>query len=129
MRTMRTWVGLLALLVGIAGPLSIQTNSPRFEPAKAVATAEAVYPANAVNPGTVVLEVTIGSSGQIEDVKAVRAASPFTQEALAAVRKWKFSPAKLDGQPIRSVIPVSFSFSQPTVWWPQTNPPGSGATR
>ena len=129
MRRIVTELSLLLLLAGFAAPLNSQSSPPRFEPAKAVATAEAVYPANAVNPGTVVLDVTVGTAGQIEDVKVIRAVAPFTQEALKAIQNWKFSPAKLDGQPIRSVVAVSFSFSQPTVWWPQTNPPGSDATR
>jgi TonB family protein len=129
MRRIVTKLSMLLLLTGFAAALHSQNASPRFEPAKVVSTAEAVYPANAVNPGTVVLEVTVGTSGQIEDVKVIRAVAPFTQEALTAIRNWRFSPAKLDGQPIRSVIPVSFSFSRPTVWWPQPNPPGPGATR
>ena len=129
MRAMIIGLSFLSLLVGFPAPLQSQTTSPRFEPAKAVATAEAVYPANAVNPGTVVLEVTVGTEGQIEDVKVVRAVSPFTQEALKAIRNWKFTPARLDGQPVQSVVPVSFSFSRPTVWWPQTNPPQPGTSR
>ena len=122
MRSLISWLCLWVLLVGLAVPVKSQTDVPHFEPARVVSTAEAVYPPNAIYPGTVVLEVTVGREGQIEDVKTVRAAPPFTPEALNAIKKWKFTSARLDGQPIRSVVPVAFSFSRPTVWWPSPNP-------
>ena len=129
MRNLIPWFCLWVMLVGLAVPGKSQPNAPRFEPATVVSTSEPVYPPNAINPGTVVLEVTVGTEGQVEDVKTVRAAPPFTQEALNAIKKWKFAPARLDGQPVRSVVPVAFSFSRPTVWWPQTKPTEPGANR
>ena len=109
----------LMLIAGLA-VLKGEDRTPKFEPAAAISTVEAVYPPNVVNPGTVVLEVTVGPSGEIENVKVVREGPGFTSEALRVIRQWKFRPAKLDGQPIRSVIPVAFSFSQPLVSWPRS---------
>ena len=120
-------IGLLLALTGAGLSLRSQNNIPHFEPVKVIATAEPVYPANVVNPGTVVLEVTVGETGKAESVNVVQAMPPFTEEALKAVQKWEFAPAKLDGEPIRSRVPVAFSFSRPTVWWPVTNQSPTGA--
>jgi protein TonB len=94
-----------------------QEASPRFESPQVVSTVEPAYPVNSVAGGTVVLKVTISSSGEITDVRVLQEAKGFTHLAIEAVRKWKFQPAKLDGRPITASIPVSFSFSQPIVWW------------
>lgn len=118
---------LLVLLIGAGVALQSQDSAPRFEPVKIISTAEAVYPATAMNPGTVVLNVTVSATGEIEKVDVVQAKPPFTEEALRTVRKWRFAPAKVNGEPVRSTVAVAFSFSQPTLWWPQTNPPASGA--
>ena len=108
--------GLVFLFVGSV-LLRSQETAPVFEPPEIIATAEAVYPANAVNWGTVVLRVTIGAKGEIEDVKVVRSFPGFDEQALSSIQQWKFRPARLDGKPIRSAIPVAFSFSQPRAWW------------
>lgn len=111
------WIALV-LIAGIAAPLRAQDKPSRFEPAEVVSTVETVYPPNAVNPGTVVLDVTVSPSGEVESVKVVRDAPGFTSEAQRVIQKWKFRPAKLDGQPIRSVVAVAFSFGQPLIWKP-----------
>ncbi|MBI3894810.1 MAG: energy transducer TonB [Acidobacteria bacterium] len=107
----------MAVAISWAGALSGQENS-RYEPPQVIAAEEPVYPVNVVNPGTVVLEVTLDPAGEIEAVKVVQAAAGFNEEAQRVIRKWKFAPARLDGKPVRSVIPVVFSFSQPLVWRP-----------
>ena len=108
----------LVLLVEPTWLLKGAENSSRFVPAQVISTAEALYPPNVVNPGTVVLEVTVEVSGEIESVKVVRDAPGFTRAAQTAIHKWKFRPARLDGQPVRSTIPVAFSFGQPLITMP-----------
>jgi TonB family protein len=108
----------LVLIAGLALPMKAQDKASRFEPAKVISSVEPVYPPNVVNPGTVVLEVTVGPSGEIENVKVARDAPGFTGEAQRVVRMWKFKAATLDGRPVRSVISIAFSFSQPPVTWP-----------
>ncbi len=90
----------------------------RFKSPEIVSTQEAVYPATAIGPGTVVFAVTIGPSGEVKGVKTLQGAGGFVESAKAALKGWKFKPATLDGQPITAVLPIAFSFSRPTVWWP-----------
>ncbi len=112
--------GALIVCAALAAPLRGQTKeeekTPRLEPAQVVSTVDAVYPPRAVNWGTVVVNVTVGASGEIEKVAVVRDFPGFTDAALSAVKRWKFRPAMLDGDPIRSVVPVAFSFAQPLLW-------------
>ena len=107
------------LIAGLAVQVRAQNKLSEFEPAEVISTVEPVYPPNVLNPGTVVLEVTVGPSGEIEKVKVVPDTPGFTSEAQRTVRKWKFKAATLDGKPVRSVVPVAFSFSQPAIAWPR----------
>jgi TonB family protein len=109
--------GASAFLASLALGVEVQEKPSPFEPVEVTVTEEAAYPVNAICPGTVVLEVAVSSTGEVEEVKVVKDAPPFTQEALRAIKKWKFRPAKFEGEPIRSRVPVAFSFSRPAVWW------------
>ncbi|WP_425501207.1 energy transducer TonB [Pseudoxanthomonas suwonensis] len=55
------------------------------------------YPAEALRAGTsgdVLVEFTVGTSGEVTDVRVLRANPPriFDREAVNAVRRWKFEP-------------------------------------
>ena len=116
---MKAAVGLLmcVALTGVTLFAKGEKSSPRYQPPQVISTVEPAYPVNTVAGGTVVLKVTVGSSGQIEDVLVLQQAEGFTQQAIKAVKKWKFEAARLDGKPVAASIPVAFSFSQPIVWW------------
>jgi TonB family protein len=61
--------------------------------------------------GTVILELVVDADGLPRDVKVSRPLSPeFDEAAIDAVKKWKFSPATKDGNPIASQIKVEVSF-------------------
>jgi TonB family protein len=116
---MKATIGLVMCLALFSATLFAREEkaSWNFQPPQVISTVEPSYPANTVAGGTVILKVTVSSSGEIEDVRVLQEAKGFTQQAIDAVRKWKFEPAKLDGKPVTASIPVAFSFSQPIVWW------------
>ena len=116
---MKAGIGLLMCLVlfGVTLFAKGQKAPVNFQPPQVISTVEPSYPVNTVAGGTVVLKVTVSSSGEIEDVHVLQEAKGLTQQAIKAVRKWKFEPAQLDGKPVTASIPVAFSFSQPIVWW------------
>ena len=116
---MRITVGFLMCLVLFSSTLPAREEkaSQDFQPPQVISTVEPSYPANTVSGGTVVLNVTVGPNGEIEDVHVLKAANGFTQQAMDTVRKWKFRPAQFDGKQVTASIPVVFSFSQPIVWW------------
>ncbi|MBI1750285.1 MAG: TonB family protein [Acidobacteria bacterium] len=113
---MRRLIGTLALLALFAS-LSLaqrpEETGPRLEPVEIVSTAELYYPITSVAFGTVVLQVTVDSSGAIEDIKVIKDIKSLTPEAVKCVKQWKFRPARLDGKPVRSTIAVAFTFINP----------------
>ena len=65
--------------------------------------------------GYTVLEYTINKKGRVESPKVIFTSAPeFADAAVAAVRKWKFSPATVAGEPttVRVRVPVTFAFSR-----------------
>ena len=68
--------------------------------------------------GTVVLGVTVGRDGSLQNVQVKKSLFPSLDEsAIAAVHKWRFEAAMKDGQPVSFYLVVEFYFS----------PDGSGA--
>lgn len=113
MRRLIVLIAVLSLVAAMAAAQRPEKAAPRFEPAEVVSTAELYYPPNSVGFGTVVLEVTLDASGEIENVKVIKDIKSLTPEAEKCVRKWSFRPARLGGRPVRSTVPVAFTFNNP----------------
>lgn len=61
--------------------------------------------------GVVVLRLLIDAEGKLEAVTIVSdPGDGFGAAAVAAVREFRFSPAKVDGKPVATSIPFKFSF-------------------
>ena len=63
--------------------------------------------------GTVLLAVTVGTDGKPRDFKVLRSVGfGLDENAIAAVRGWKFGPGRKDGQPVnvQAQIEVNFRF-------------------
>src|SRR5208282_6782219 len=61
--------------------------------------------------GTVIVGLVVGSDGLPHDITVSRPLSAdFDAAAIAAVKKWKFSPATKDGNPVATAIKVEVSF-------------------
>ncbi len=106
-------VSILTCLFAVTIVKTQETGIPAFEPATVTASVTPVYPETAINPGTVVVSVNLDAAGEIENVKIIKGSPPFDSAALAAIKKWRFKPATLDGKPVPSVVPVAFSFAWP----------------
>lgn len=63
--------------------------------------------------GTVVLKVIIRADGSVADVQVMRGDEPFVSAAVAAVKKWKYSPARYKGQAITvyRIIQIPFKLN------------------
>ena len=90
-------------------------GTPQFDPPTVTTVTEAVYPLQSVASGTVVLEVTLNNGGKIAGVRVVRGLPSLTELAEQAVQGWRFQPARLNGKPVPSKVPVAFSFVPPNV--------------
>jgi protein TonB len=83
--------GAIALPEDATPPLPEKSNSIPAYPQEAKATGKT---------GTVVLKVVILADGSVAQVQVVRGDEPFVSAAVAAVKKWKYAPARFKGQAI-----------------------------
>ncbi|WP_169788824.1 TonB-dependent receptor [Vulgatibacter incomptus] len=94
---------------------------------------EAEYPPEAKAEGltgVVVLEVDIGEDGAVMDAQVTEPAGHgFDEAALEAVRKFRFSPAEIDGQPaaVRIEYRYHFFFRPPPETPADASPDGEAA--
>jgi len=73
-----------------------------------------VYPAIARAAhvsGVVILEAVLNAQGGVESVRVLRSIPPLDQAAVDAVQQWRFTPALLNGQPVRVVMTITVNFT------------------
>ena len=62
--------------------------------------------------GTVVLEVFVGPTGEVECVSVISGHPMLVGAVVDAVRQWKFLPAKQDGKPVSYSGTLTFSWGK-----------------
>jgi protein TonB len=75
-----------------------------------------VYPPNALRmraEGAVKLMATVGSTGNVTDVKAISGEPLLSQAAIDAVKQWKYKPYLLNGDPVEIKTEVTINFKLP----------------
>lgn len=145
--TLRRRAGFLAVAAIVAGGLFVaggQAPVRAAAPSASSGTPPAVdatfknsnppkYPAAAVKKheqGTVMLDVTVNASGDVQhvavDAKRSDASPELQQAAIAAAANWKFHPGTKHGKPVGGVlqIPVDFSLGGPGGAKPGSCPAG-----
>jgi TonB family protein len=115
-------IGVFLLLASfsLAQPPDHEKEEGRFHPPEVVASEDARYPDGSFAWGTVVLDVEIGETGKVEEVRSRRDVQSLTSVATEAVKRWKFKPATSEGKRVRSRMIVAFTFNPPV-----NNPTGS----
>lgn len=87
------------------------------QPPEVVERVDAEYPSSelaAEHEATVVLTVTVAIDGTVQGAEVTTSGGPeFDEAALAAVRRWRFTPARRAGAPVASRIRVPFRFELP----------------
>lgn len=63
--------------------------------------------------GQVVLSLLVRKDGSVADVKMLSGNALFRDSAVEAVRKWRYSPATLDGQTVEATAQVVLKFDLP----------------
>jgi TonB family protein len=96
----------------IAPPQSTVPDASQYIPPQITMASFANYPENSVSKGTVVLDVTIGRSGQAKKIRVVHDVQTLTQQAVNSVKTWSFNPATIQGQPMASQIVIAFVFQR-----------------
>ena len=73
-----------------------------------------VYPAIAQSArveGVVILEAVIDVQGRVESARILRSIPLLDQAALDAVRQWRFTAARLNGDAVPVVMTVTVNFT------------------
>jgi protein TonB len=60
--------------------------------------------------GVVVIQAFIDEEGQVYVAKVIKSVPLLDQAAIDAVRQWKYSPAKLNGKPVRVQADITITF-------------------
>jgi iron complex outermembrane recepter protein len=115
--TNRLWTRALLLTSLLLSPARAfaQSADEHVSPPLVLEQVDPEYPAVPTEPGAHVdvgLTVVIDEEGHVVDVEVVTTAgTPFDDAAVAAVRKWTFTPAHRGERPIRSKIRVAVHFA------------------
>jgi protein TonB len=78
-----------------------------------IVNVDPIYPSMAQTArvkGVVILEAVIDEHGGVTSVKVLRSIQLLDQAAVDAVRKWRFTPARLNGEPVPVVMTVTVNF-------------------
>jgi periplasmic protein TonB len=98
----------------LSGPLRVGGN---VQAARIINRVQPVYPALARQTrisGTVRLHAIIGKDGTIQQLEVMSGHPLLQQNALEAVRQWRYQPTLLNGEPVEvdTTIDVIFSLNQ-----------------
>jgi len=93
-----------------SGPVRVggQVREPRV-----ISRVIPVYPIGAKSSrveGDVVMDILIGKDGKVSSANVISGPALLRQAALDAVRRWKYEPSKLDGEPIAIQTHVTIGF-------------------
>jgi protein TonB len=92
--------GPVRLHSGIAAPRRVADALPVYPPIAQSARVE----------GIVIVEVVISETGDVTSAKVLRSIPLLDAAAIDAVKKWRFEPARLNGEAIPIVMTVTVNF-------------------
>jgi periplasmic protein TonB len=93
--------------------ISAPAPAKSSQEAKLVSSTRPVYPAMARSSniqGRVVVSASLDANGTVVAVKALSGPMPLRQAAVDAVKRWKYSPAQIDGKPAASQVTIDLDF-------------------
>jgi TonB family protein len=96
----------------LAPAQSTYPDASQFTPPQITLASFAKYPAASVAQGTVVLDVTVGRSGQPKQIRIINDVPTLTQQAVNAIKTWRFNAATIKGQPTTAQIIIAFVFQR-----------------
>ena len=94
-----------------AGPIRVGGDVP---PPRKVRDVAPVYPAAARAAraeGVVILEATIGTTGEVVHVEVLRSVPELDEAAVTAVRQWRYEPTLIDGEAVPVLMTVTVHFA------------------
>lgn len=121
---MRTLSALAILAFLVAAPASwaqpagedpIYTPGDGVTHPKAIKEVKPQYTADAYRAkiqGTVALECVVEKNGGVGEVKVVKSLDPgLDEEAVKALKQWRFEPGRKEGKPVRVRVELEMTFT------------------
>ncbi len=105
-----------AVVLGVAAPGRARAEEPpasAIVPPQLLGPIRAPYPPDGEGDAVVVLAVSVGVSGTVDDVRVLEGFEPFAAVAVANVREARFTPATRDGRPIAVTVRFRVDFTKP----------------
>lgn len=109
-----------ALFLGLPGaraetPIGLMPAFPDYEPMKVIQTDSPAYPpqllALGVKNGQATVAIQVESTGELSDLLVTAYThEAFASEAVAAIRRWKFKPARIRGVDTGATENLTFNF-------------------
>jgi TonB family protein len=109
-------------------PDSLLSGPPNIRPPTPPAQATVLHPGNLIHrvdpdypifakehgiEGSVEMKVTVGPDGAVRQIEPISGQGILMEAAIAAVRKWRYTPTLLDTKPSESVVHVKLQFQLP----------------
>ena len=102
----------------LAAPPKPASNAPvrvggKVQQPRLISSVLPVYPQIAQQAGvtgTVVIETTVDKDGHVSNMRVVSGPSLLRNAALSALRKWKYEPSQLNGEPVAVQMVVAIQF-------------------
>jgi len=113
--TKRDPIGYFIFLEGGFRWYNLVEFSKDVHPATIAKTVSPVYPAEAAAKGvygSVELEVIIGKNGSVDVMKVLSGDPLLTKAAIDAVRKWRYHPLLINGQPAAAQTTITVNFDR-----------------
>ena len=95
---------------GVASAVRVGGN---IRPPVKIVDARPVYPEDARAAGVegvVTIDIRIGVDGSVVDATVLRSIPQLDDAAVTAVRRWRYTPTLLNGQPIEILMTVTINF-------------------
>lgn len=96
-----------------SGPPTAHAGTDLGPPRK-IKDVKPVYPPGVLpgrTQGAVVIEITIGLDGRVQDTKLLRSVPLLDQAALEAVRQWEYVPSILNGVRVAVIMTIMVNFA------------------
>jgi TonB family protein len=109
-------LGLLAAVLGPAAVRPAAAQPAAFQSVRILQTVDPDFPVSLYriynHGGTARLALNVDDQGRLKDWLVIGYSAPaFADLALAAVRQWRFEPARWRGEPVPACLTLAFTFT------------------
>jgi TonB family protein len=97
---------------GAGGSGSANASGAAISPPESISAPPPAYPKTGAKiEGIEKLSILVTSGGGVDDIRVVKSLGlAFDEEAIAAVKQWKFKPATKDGKPVAQRVTIEINF-------------------